>query len=257
MGNPFNGIGITGNQVYLYNGNNITGDTSLFSNNTHLLNVQDFGSFVSLGGAMFAYSEIITFSSTSLKSIDDAVFYQSKLETIVAPLLETAKNASFGNSRLTSINLPNLKTSGDFCFNDTYYVSSINLPLLNTAQFMGFRQCGRFGGLLSVVNLPSLTSITNDSCFLACTTVQTFNLPLLQTVGYDCFRQCTSVTTFNLPSVTNLGGDCSSDNNVFTSIINKTITLTVPSALMTCNGGFPDYDIQILVANNNVTIIQV
>jgi len=43
---------------------------------------------------------------------------------------------------------------------------------------------------------------------------------------------------------------------VFTNIAGQTITLTIPSALMTCNGGNPDGDIQYLQANNTVTIIQ-
>lgn len=40
-------------------------------------------------------------------------------------------------------------------------------------------------------------------------------------------------------------------------ITGKTITLTVPAALMTCNGGNPDGDIAYLQANNTVTVIQV
>jgi hypothetical protein len=44
---------------------------------------------------------------------------------------------------------------------------------------------------------------------------------------------------------------------VFDGIIGNIITLTVPLALMTCNGGNPDGDIQYLQANNTVTIITV
>jgi hypothetical protein len=47
------------------------------------------------------------------------------------------------------------------------------------------------------------------------------------------------------------------DNNVFATITGNNITLTVPSALMTCNGGNPDGDIQYLQANNTVTIITI
>jgi hypothetical protein len=42
---------------------------------------------------------------------------------------------------------------------------------------------------------------------------------------------------------------------VFSGITKNTITLTIPATLMTCNGGQPDADIQILQDSNTVTII--
>ena len=42
---------------------------------------------------------------------------------------------------------------------------------------------------------------------------------------------------------------------VFDGIYDNIITLTVPSALMICNGGDPDGDIVDLQDNNTVTII--
>ena len=64
------------------------------------------------------------------------------------------------------------------------------------------------------------------------------------------------LTTINLPSCINLGKTVGYDN-VFDSILGNTITLTVPSALTTCNSGNPDGDIQYLQANNTVTIVTV
>ena len=46
-------------------------------------------------------------------------------------------------------------------------------------------------------------------------------------------------------------------SGVFTGITSNNITLTVPSALMTCNAGNPDGDIQYLQSNNTVTVITV
>ena len=60
----------------------------------------------------------------------------------------------------------------------------------------------------------------------------------------------------NLPMCTNLGGTVG-NNSVFFGISGNNITLTVPSALMTCNSGNPDGDIQYLQANNTVTIVTV
>jgi hypothetical protein len=44
---------------------------------------------------------------------------------------------------------------------------------------------------------------------------------------------------------------------VFVGISGNTITLTVPVALTTCNGGFSDGDIQNLESNNTVTVVTV
>jgi len=44
---------------------------------------------------------------------------------------------------------------------------------------------------------------------------------------------------------------------VFNGITGNTITLTVPAALMTCDGGNPDGDIVYLDNNNTLTVIQV
>jgi len=75
-------------------------------------------------------------------------------------------------------------------------------------------------------------------------------------VGNVCFSNCTALTTISLPSCTALG-TTTGDNFVFSTIIGNTITLTVPSALMTCNAGNPDGDIVYLQANNTVTVITI
>jgi hypothetical protein len=50
-------------------------------------------------------------------------------------------------------------------------------------------------------------------------------------------------------------GSTNLNDNVFNSISGQTITLTIPSLLMTCNGGSPDGDINYLISNNNVSVI--
>lgn len=120
-----------------------------------------------------------------------------------------------------------ITTAGIYCFNDCTSVTTFNLPSLTTA---------------------------GEGCFYFCSSSTTFNLPSLTTVGNFCFRNCTSATTFNLPSCTNLGGTVG-NNSVFLNITGNTITLTIPSVLMTCNSGNPDGDIQYLQANNTVTVI--
>jgi surface protein len=262
-GNPFTYLIVSGNTIDLCGGSDITIFTNAFISNVNILNIDDNGSIVILNGGCFAYSTIQTFSSTTLVSMISSDFYQSTLQTITAPLLVSCGSQSFGNSNLTSIDLPSLTIAPEWCFNDTFYVTSINLPSLRTASFDSFRQCGRFSsGALKTISLPSLTGVTSFSlgtdldCFVACTTVETFDLPSLEIVGDMCFRSCSSAKTFNLPSVTNLGSSVAY-NNVFESIGGNTIDLTIPSVLMTCNGGNPDGDIQNLQSNNTVNITEI
>ena len=108
--------------------------------------------------------------------------------------------------------------------------------------------------LLTTVSLPQVVTI-DDECFNNCDNLAIINLPQLTTAGSGCFAGC-SLTTVTLPLCTNLGGGVFNDN-VFWDIIGNTISLTIPAALMTCNAGNPDGDIQYLQANNTVTITQV
>ena len=60
----------------------------------------------------------------------------------------------------------------------------------------------------------------------------------------------------NLSKCVNLGQTVGCDF-AFINLVGQTITLVIPSNLMTCNAGSPDGDIQYLIDNNNVTIITV
>ena len=152
---------------------------------------------------------------------------------------------------LITIDLPQITTVSDNCFKSCANLTTINLPELTTAGNTSFIFC--FG--LTTVDLPQLIT-AGVGCFSTCSLVETFNLPSLTIAGNGCFLICPSLTTINLPSCINLGKTVGYDN-VFDSILGNTITLTVPSALTTCNSGNPDGDIQYLQANNTVTIVTV
>lgn len=83
-----------------------------------------------------------------------------------------------------------------------------------------------------------------------------FILPNVINISPYAFNSVTGVLNINIRSCTNLGGTVG-NNNVFNGIAGNTITLTVPSALMTCNSSLPDGDIQYLQSNNTVSIITV
>ncbi len=131
-------------------------------------------------------------------------------------------------SLLTIVSLPQLITAGESCFNTCNNLTTLNLPQLITV---------------------------GTGCFIFCTSLTEISLPQCTNLeGINCFYNCTSLTKISLPVCTNLGNTVL-NNNVFYNILGNTIELTVPSALMTCNGGNPDGDIQLLQANNTVTII--
>jgi len=151
---------------------------------------------------------------------------------------------------LIAIDLPLLVHAGQTSFFYCYQVQTFNFPLLRTAGDECFGYCYS----ANPIYCPILET-TGMGCFDRCSSVSIFNFPLLTTVGHSCFTFCTSATVFNLASCVDLGTSVGYDY-VFSYISGQTIALTVPTALMTCNGGDPDGDIQDLQANNTVTITQ-
>jgi hypothetical protein len=142
-------------------------------------------------------------------------------------------------------------TAGIACFASCASIVSFNLPLLQTAGSYCFYNCAS----VTSFNLPLLENAGGD-CFSNCISATSFDLPSLETADDYCFFNSSAVTSFDFPSCINLGSTTGNDG-VFNGVSSNTITLTVPSALMTCNGGNPDGDIQELQAYNTVTIITV
>jgi hypothetical protein len=142
---------------------------------------------------------------------------------------------------------------GNYSFLGCTSVLTFNFPSVVSLGIDGgcFEQCVS----LTTINLP-LVTIISDDCFYDCNSLISINLPWVTTIGVSSFAYCTSLTTMNLPLCTNLG-ETVVNNNVFTNITGQTITLTIPSDLMICNGGLPDGDIQYLIDNNDVTIIEI
>lgn len=173
--------------------------------------------------------DVITFSNSGY-SVPSSAFNLNTNLISVDTLALTANSQSFrGCSNLTYFSAPILTTIGSNCF-------AFN------------------SGALSY-NIPLVTNIGNAS-FIGNGLVVSFSFPLATTLGNTIFDDCVSAVSFDLRAVTNLGGTVA-NNNVFRDIIGNIITLTVPSAQMTINGGAPDGDIQYLQANNTVTVITV
>lgn len=223
LGTPFTSVQVVGNNVFLYGGANIKVKPTLMWNNYYpsyyLLAIDDqAGCITSVGGD--AFSSCLALISVNLPEC-----------TIVYGRDDSPADdyGGFGYcDNLTTISIPKLTTIGRF----------------------GIADCSS----LSSLPFPNLTSVAEEGLRSNSATVLDF--PLLTTIGNYAFRLCTSVQTISIPSCTALGTTVG-NNEVFNSITGKTITLTVPAALMTNNSGNPDGDIQYLQANNTVTVTTV
>lgn len=227
-------------------GNNFINCSSITSFNFPLLTNIESYSFSNC-------TSVISFDFQSVISVGDYSFNLCVLATSFnLPIVNTIGNFSFQNcTSVTSFNFPLLTTIGNSTFTDLSNVTSFNFPSLTTVGNLSFQNCT---GITSF-SFPLLNTIGNN-CFGLCTASTSFNFPLLQIIGDFAFDTCTAATSFYLPSCTNLGSSVLS-NGVFNLIVGNTITLTVPIALITCNGGLPDGDIQYLQANDTLTIITV
>jgi hypothetical protein len=67
-----------------------------------------------------------------------------------------------------------------------------------------------------------------------------------------CFQGCISLEEIEMPLLEELGPSVS-DNSVFDGITGQNISVTVPIALQTINGGNLEGDLQYLDDNNTVT----
>lgn len=249
-----------------------------FENCDSLINV-DFLEVTSLGYSTFSYcislltanfSKLTTlgggncfYNCSSLQSIDFPLlttitgeycfFNCHDLATVNLPQLTTSAGATFSQCfSITSISFPNLVTiTGQSCFGNCGSLTSVNLPVLETTGDACFAGCSA----LSTVTLPQAVTV-GFSCFAFCNSLSTVNLPLATTILTQCFLFGNSLSSINIPSCTNFGGTVGNDS-VFQGVSGRPITLTIPSALMTCNSGNPDGDITDLQSRNTVTIVTV
>jgi hypothetical protein len=270
LGSPFTSVQVIGKEVNLIGGVDIYIKDSIFISNTSIVQVIDsVGCVTSAGEYSFYGCTSLTIvdlpllttanndcfwgctslTSISLPELQTAgilcFYYCTSLTTINFPLLTTANNDCFhGCDSLTTISLPQLITAGNSCFQGCTSLTSISLSQLITTGELCFYNCYN----LATFDLPNLTTAGRVS-FGNCTSLTSISLPQLTTTGDAFFFNCTSLTTISLPLCTDLGGSVG-NNNVFLNITGKTITLTIPTSLMTCNSGSPDGDIQYLQSNN-------
>jgi len=210
------------------NANILVGDASSVSDwNTFFdlpINGSPFTLVTIIGNEVFLYggSGITIKTSLFYNNIDILTIYDTNsIIRINSAAFSYAEN-------LVVADFPNITLTEASVFDSAYSLTTFNAPQLIVVGTQMFN-----GGPIQTINFPSAIVI-ESSAFLF-----TYEL-----------------TSISIPSCLTLGSTVG-DNQVFGGITGNTITLTVPAALMTCNGGLPDGDIQYLQANNTVTIVTV
>ena len=250
----FTSVVITGNDVSLIGGSEITLKDNLFKSNVNLLNVQDTGCIIVMGDNCFdSCTSLVSPSFPALILAKNSCFYNcTSLTNPSFPVLASTGYSCFiGCTGLVSLSFPALTSVGYYCFYNCRSLVSTSFPALTSAGDDCFGDCTK----LVNPSFPALTSAGNY-CFSNCTGLVNPSFPALTSVGYSCFLSCTGLKNINLPSAITLGMTVL-DDYVFLNITRNIITLTIPAALMTCNAGLPDGDIQYLMNYNTVTIITV
>jgi len=162
----------------------------------------------------------------------------------------------FNNANIVSINdeANSIITIGDSAFDRHTSLISVSFPNVTSigSYSFGFNESN---SVFVSINFPKLETIGEDA-FYYCDALTSFNFPLAKYITSYAFEGCSAMTSLYTPILIELGMTIG-DDAVFYDIIGNNITLTVPSALMTCNGGDPDGDIVYLQDNNTVTIITV
>jgi hypothetical protein len=327
-GTPFDSVIVTGNEVALYGGADITIKDNAFEAIPgkppvpYLTSIIDEGGrIIEIGDQSFRNQTTLTvFTAPNVTTIGIYAFDSCGIISVNFPLLVNIGIQAFGScpnlstvtlnsatslsnscfnqcTSLTTINCPLLETIGDYCFANCSSIISIDFPLVTYLGEGAFSNCASLESIkfdlvtsipaftfvntaiqtLTSTNFPVLTTIGQTS-FGGCLSLTSVNLPSVTSVAYygfgDCtalidvqlpnvtytaersFRQCLALTNFYMPSLIQLG-ESVGDNLVFVDTTGATLTFTIPAALMTCDAGNPDGDIQYLQANNTVTIVTV
>lgn len=210
-----------------------------------------FNSLITIGEEAFdGCVELIDGHFDSVINIGKGAFAQDELLNCSFPSAITCGDQAFEQCiGMINADFPLLETAGYNCFFGLFYWVPSNLDNLKTAGIQCFCNCLS----LITINFPSLVS-ADTVCFAGCYNLLSIDSPLLESIGDGCFNTCTGLTSLNMPSLTSMGSDVL-DNGVFVNISGKTITLTVPIALSTCNAGQPDGDITAFLAANPASTV--
>ncbi len=285
-GTPFTSVEVTGNVVNLIGGSGITIVTEYLGANYigyALTGIVDNAScVVAIETNVFTsclFTEDVIFPAVVWVKQNSFTYCTFQKDALFAALT-SIPTGNFGTGAFEetifsgNTDFTALQTAYDFSFWYAVFANDLNFPALITARqacFEGitlggdcimsslvtaYDNCFRSIVFTGATSFPLLTTFAGVNGFLNTTFPNDISLPSLATTHDSCFENAVFNGNIYLPSVTSLGLSVL-DNSVFLGITGKTFTLTIPTALMTCNSGNPDGDIQYLNANNTLTIVQV
>jgi hypothetical protein len=259
--NKFTSVSIVGNNVTLIGGKNIYILSYLFYGNNNIISVIDTGCVAYIGSGCFQDCGGLTtvdFPAATSENVENVNgFYGAAfdscavLSSVNIPQLSIVPGSFLSNCpQLVSVSFPNATIVENSSFSQSTMLASVSIPNATSIGDQSFKLTK-----ISTLNLPNVTSIGFNS-FQGCSSLTSVSLASCTYIDSGSFSVCTNLTNISIPACTSLGQNVTSDS-VFGGITGNTISLTVPSALMTINSGNPDGDIQYLQANNTVTITTV
>jgi len=217
-GSVFTSVEVVGNVVKLYGGSGIMLRKGLFSETSQeqadrLIAINDKAGCVTDMDEMVFYYNI--------EEPEYETFCTQLTTVILNSCVTTGYEDFWGCISLVNVEMDSLEVLAENCFNSCESLEYIELPSLTTTTLAGFAGCT---SLLSAI-LPNATSI-----------------------GNELFSNAISLSTIYTPLLINCGGDVGV-NDVFSSIENNIITITIPHAIES------DGDIVALKAANTVTVV--
>lgn len=166
---------------------------------------------------------------------------------IVSILEDAFKNCTkLHTARFSSVTITETSV-----FSGCIKLANVYFPELITVGTGTLANCDE----LVIVRLPKAQSVGTSFVSL-CNHLREVYLPLCESVGSFAFDGATALELVYIPSCVNLGSTTGNDSVFVSSVTEREIELTIPSALMTNNAGNPDGDIQYLIDNDTATIIQ-
>jgi hypothetical protein len=215
---------------------------NLSANGTPFTRVNKIGNNITLIGGGGIAARINIFSSNKhLLSLSDSL-----------GVIISVNNSSFsGCSNATYFYMPGLKTMlSSSAFQSCPKVTTFDMPALENTATLAFANatCPTF-------YFPALKNLAL-SCFQDCQLTVNFDFPAVTSCSQFAFLRCMSAENIVMPRLLTMG-ETVYENACFYQIEGQTITLVIPSALMTCANGNPDMDITYLQNNNTVTVVQI
>lgn len=169
-------------------------------------------------------AQLILITNTGLGSLDGL----NNLESLNT--LNINNNQALQN---VSLKITYIKSSLDIVDNNGLTTGlNVNLPLLQTAQNMTFRNC-------SDIKLPALTNVTDDLGFYG-NDFTSFSAPNLTTVRGLVFVDNTELTNISLPLMRSINGSYQIANNTKLTKINGFQDLEVVGGALDFSGNFTE-----------------